>query len=80
MGRKEVSSGTLNVDQYRKKIGKQDWKKAKKDVKATKQQKDMKESAMGIKDVALIVTAFAFMLGVIYIFLYMYLDQQPSAK
>ncbi|XP_078689129.1 triple QxxK/R motif-containing protein-like [Branchiostoma floridae x Branchiostoma belcheri] len=80
MGRKEVSNATLSVDQYRKKIGKQDWKKSKKDVKATKQLKDMKESAMGVKDVALIVTAFAAMLAAIYIFLYMYLDKQPPAK
>ncbi|ELW47559.1 Protein TRIQK [Tupaia chinensis] len=49
MGRKDASTTKLPVDQYRKQIGKQDYKKTKPILRATKLKAEAKKTAIGIK-------------------------------
>ncbi|EHB16395.1 hypothetical protein GW7_17716 [Heterocephalus glaber] len=49
MGRKDASTTKLPVDQYRKQIGKQDYKKTKPILRATKLKAEAKRTAIGIK-------------------------------
>uniref|UniRef100_A0A452DXL1 Triple QxxK/R motif-containing protein n=1 Tax=Capra hircus TaxID=9925 RepID=A0A452DXL1_CAPHI len=49
MGRKDASTIKLPVDQYRKQIGKQDYKKTKPILRATKLKAEAKKTAIGIK-------------------------------
>ncbi|XP_070248378.1 triple QxxK/R motif-containing protein isoform X2 [Myotis yumanensis] len=49
MGRKDASTVKLPVDQYRKQIGKQDYKKTKPILRATKLKAEAKKTAIGIK-------------------------------
>ncbi|CAL8398192.1 unnamed protein product [Gadus morhua 'NCC'] len=49
MGRKDASATKLQVEQYRKQIGKQDNKKTKSVLKATQLKADAKRSAFGIR-------------------------------
>ncbi|KAM9050256.1 triple QxxK/R motif-containing protein isoform 2-T2 [Megaptera novaeangliae] len=50
MGRKDASTIKLPVDQYRKQIGKQDYKKTKPILRATKLKAEAKKTAIGIKN------------------------------
>uniref|UniRef100_A0A9L0SET6 Triple QxxK/R motif-containing protein n=1 Tax=Equus caballus TaxID=9796 RepID=A0A9L0SET6_HORSE len=49
MGRKDASTIKLPVDQYRKQIGKQDYKKTKPILRATKLKAEARKTAIGIK-------------------------------
>uniref|UniRef100_A0A8W4FMC3 Triple QxxK/R motif-containing protein n=1 Tax=Sus scrofa TaxID=9823 RepID=A0A8W4FMC3_PIG len=51
MGKKDASTIKLPVDQYRKQIGKQDYKKTKPILRATKLKAEAKKTAIGIKTV-----------------------------
>ncbi|XP_034867407.1 triple QxxK/R motif-containing protein isoform X2 [Mirounga leonina] len=53
MGRKDASTIKLPVDQYRKQIGKQDYKKTKPILRATKLKAEAKKTAIGIKNLLL---------------------------
>lgn len=77
MTRKDAAGFQTPVDQYRKQIGKQDWKKSKKDIKAQKRAADQ-QSQLGITGMLLTVTALLVLLGGVYGFLYWYLSI-PSA-
>ncbi|KAK1173238.1 triple QxxK/R motif-containing protein [Huso huso] len=72
MGRKEATtSGKLPVDQYRKQIGKQDYKKSKSALKATRLKAEAKRSAPGLRDVCLVLGAVLIFLIVVYSFFYL---------
>uniref|UniRef100_A0A8K9X983 Triple QxxK/R motif-containing protein n=1 Tax=Oncorhynchus mykiss TaxID=8022 RepID=A0A8K9X983_ONCMY len=49
MGRKDACATMAPVDQYRKQIGKQDYKKTKSALKLTKLKAEAKKSAPGIR-------------------------------
>ncbi|XP_030202923.1 triple QxxK/R motif-containing protein [Gadus morhua] len=76
MGRKDASATKLQMDQYRKQIGKQDNKKTKSVLKATQLKADAKRSAFGIRDVFLMLAAILFLLLFIYAFFYLNLSTE----
>uniref|UniRef100_A0A3Q1FG24 Triple QxxK/R motif-containing protein n=1 Tax=Acanthochromis polyacanthus TaxID=80966 RepID=A0A3Q1FG24_9TELE len=49
MGKKDASATRLPVDQYRKQIGKQDYKKTKSALKATRLKAEAKKSSSGFR-------------------------------
>ncbi|XP_013921785.1 PREDICTED: triple QxxK/R motif-containing protein isoform X1 [Thamnophis sirtalis] len=49
MGRKDAASAKIPMDQYRKQIGKQDYKKTKPMLKAARLKAEAKKTAPGIK-------------------------------
>ncbi|XP_015474879.1 triple QxxK/R motif-containing protein isoform X2 [Parus major] len=49
MGRKDASTSRTPVDQYRKQIGKQDYKKTKPMLRATRLKAEAKKTALGVK-------------------------------
>ncbi|KAE8599237.1 hypothetical protein XENTR_v10017110 [Xenopus tropicalis] len=49
MGKKDASTSRIPVDQYRKQIGRQDYKKNKPVLKATRLKAEAKKTAIGIK-------------------------------
>ncbi|XP_063040818.1 triple QxxK/R motif-containing protein isoform X2 [Engraulis encrasicolus] len=71
MGRKDASAAKLQVDQYRKQIGKQDYKKTKGSLKATRLKAEAKKSAAGVRDIILTVVAILFFLLCVYAFFYL---------
>lgn len=76
MGKKDASSVKLPVDQYRKQIGKQDYKKTKPALRATRLKAEAKRSAPGIRDIILVIVAIlVFLLGV-YAFFYLNLSTE----
>ncbi|XP_055076240.1 triple QxxK/R motif-containing protein [Misgurnus anguillicaudatus] len=76
MGKKDASSVNLPVDQYRKQIGKQDYKKTKPALRATRLKAEAKRSAPGIRDIILVIVAvLVFLLG-IYAFFYLNLSTE----
>nr|ABC84192.1 triqk [Danio rerio] len=76
MGKKDASSVKLPVDQYRKQIGKQDYKKTKPVLRATRLKAEAKRSAPGIRDIILVIVAvLLFLLGV-YAFFYLNLSTE----
>ncbi|KAK2887061.1 hypothetical protein ABG768_011718 [Culter alburnus] len=76
MGKKDASSVKLPVDQYRKQIGKQDYKKTKPALRATRLKAEAKRSAPGIRDIILVIVAvLVFLLGV-YAFFYLNLSTE----
>ncbi|XP_016296177.1 triple QxxK/R motif-containing protein [Sinocyclocheilus anshuiensis] len=76
MGKKDASSVKLPVDQYRKQIGKQDYKKTKPALRATRLKAEAKRSAPGIRDTILVIVAvLVFLLG-IYAFFYLNLSTE----
>ncbi|XP_060554011.1 triple QxxK/R motif-containing protein-like isoform X2 [Ruditapes philippinarum] len=77
MGKKDASGihGT-QVDQYRKQIGKQDYKKAKKSLKASKAAHDLKKSSTPVKDTILIVLTGLCAVVALYLTLYWYLNNK----
>ncbi|XP_073488052.1 triple QxxK/R motif-containing protein isoform X2 [Aquarana catesbeiana] len=54
MGRKDASATKTPVDQYRKQIGRQDYKKNKPVLKATRLKAEAKKTAIGIKVVMMV--------------------------
>ncbi|XP_073186689.1 triple QxxK/R motif-containing protein isoform X2 [Lepidochelys kempii] len=49
MGRKDASATRTPVEQYRKQIGKQDYKKSRPVLRATRLKAEAKKTALGIK-------------------------------
>uniref|UniRef100_A0A667IKV7 Triple QxxK/R motif-containing protein n=2 Tax=Lynx canadensis TaxID=61383 RepID=A0A667IKV7_LYNCA len=82
MGRKDASTVKLPVDQYRKQIGKQDYKKTKPILRATKLKAEAKKTAIGIKEVGLVLAAILALLLAFYAFFYLRLstDVDPALK
>ncbi|KAK7822778.1 hypothetical protein U0070_022717 [Myodes glareolus] len=74
MGRKDSSTTKLPVDQYRKQIGKQDYKKTKPILRATKLKAEAKKTAIGIKEVGLMLAALLALLLAFYAFFYLRLS------
>ncbi|XP_022345978.2 triple QxxK/R motif-containing protein-like [Crassostrea virginica] len=71
MGRKDASANRgTPVEKYRQDIGKQDYKKSKKEVKLMKNKADMKSSALGMKEVVIILAALFTLVVGIYMFLF----------
>uniref|UniRef100_A0A8C3K4X3 Triple QxxK/R motif-containing protein n=1 Tax=Calidris pygmaea TaxID=425635 RepID=A0A8C3K4X3_9CHAR len=64
MGRKDASTARTPVDQYRKQIGKQDYKKTRPMLRATRLKAEAKKTALGVKvEIYLIAyTTFVYML------------------
>ncbi|XP_052441016.1 triple QxxK/R motif-containing protein isoform X2 [Carassius gibelio] len=76
MGKKDASSVKLPVDQYRKQIGKQDYKKTKPVLRATRLKAEAKRSAPGIRDIILVFVAVLVFLLVVYAFFYLNLSTE----
>ncbi|XP_029920156.1 triple QxxK/R motif-containing protein [Myripristis murdjan] len=76
MGKKDASATKLPVDQYRKQIGKQDYKKTKSALKATRLQAEAKKSATGLKDGILVIAAILFFVLCVYAFFYLNLSTE----
>ncbi|XP_062384834.1 triple QxxK/R motif-containing protein [Sardina pilchardus] len=76
MGKKDASTAKLPVDQYRKQIGKQDYKKTKVSLKATRLKAEAKRSAPGVRDVLLVVVAILVFLLCVYAFFYLNLSTE----
>ncbi|XP_056154926.1 triple QxxK/R motif-containing protein [Lampris incognitus] len=76
MGKKDASTTKLPVDQYRKQIGKQDYKKTKFALKATRLKAEAKKSGTGIRDVFLVIAAVLLFLLCIYAFFYLNLSTE----
>ncbi|XP_020641047.1 triple QxxK/R motif-containing protein [Pogona vitticeps] len=75
MGRKDASSARTPVDQYRKQIGKQDYKKTRPMLKATRLKAEAKKTALGIKEVSLVLAAILIFLLACYAFFYLNLSE-----
>ncbi|KAM9434811.1 triple QxxK/R motif-containing protein [Clarias gariepinus] len=76
MAKKDANTAKLPVDQYRKQIGKQDYKKTKPALRATRLKAEAKRSAPGIRDTILVIMAvLVFLLGV-YAFFYLNLSTE----
>ncbi|XP_072267021.1 triple QxxK/R motif-containing protein [Pyxicephalus adspersus] len=71
MGKKDASATRIPVDQYRKQIGRQDYKKNKPVLKATRLKAEAKKTAIGIKEVFLVVVAILFLLLALYALFYL---------
>lgn len=82
MGRKDASTIKLPVDQYRKQIGKQDYKKNKPILRATKLKAEAKKTAIGIKEVGLVLAAILALLLAFYACFYLRLstDVDPDLE
>ncbi|XP_020387280.1 triple QxxK/R motif-containing protein [Rhincodon typus] len=76
MGRKDAGASKIPIDHYRKQIGKQDYKKTKSVLRATRLKAEAKKTAPGIRDVALIVAAILILLVAIYGFFYLKLTTE----
>ncbi|XP_076157556.1 triple QxxK/R motif-containing protein [Alosa pseudoharengus] len=76
MGKKDASTAKLPVDQYRKQIGKQDYKKTKVALKATRLKAEAKKSAPGVRDILLVVVAILVFLLCVYAFFYLNLSTE----
>ncbi|XP_019406004.1 PREDICTED: triple QxxK/R motif-containing protein [Crocodylus porosus] len=76
MGRKDASAARIPVEQYRKQIGKQDYKKTKPMLRATRLKAEAKKTAMGIKEVALVLVAVLVFLLAFYAFFYLNLSNE----
>ncbi|XP_077666145.1 triple QxxK/R motif-containing protein isoform X1 [Eretmochelys imbricata] len=53
MGRKDASATRTPVEQYRKQIGKQDYKKSRPVLRATRLKAEAKKTALGIKGISI---------------------------
>ncbi|XP_049606807.1 triple QxxK/R motif-containing protein isoform X1 [Syngnathus scovelli] len=82
MGKKDASATNLPVDQYRKQIGKQDYKKTKSVLKATRLKAEAKKNSSGFKadskieDAFLVVVAILFFVVCVYVFFYLNLSNE----
>lgn len=76
MGKKDASATKLPVDQYRKQIGKQDYKKTKSALKATRLKAEAKKSSSGFRDAFLLVAAILVFVLCIYAFFYLNLSTE----
>jgi len=81
MGRQDSSKGVNNhkppkkqqapIDTFRRKLGKQEFSgKSKRDTLKTKEKSVAKKSAMGVKDIVLVMLAGGALLGAVYFMMY----------
>lgn len=81
MGKKDTQANRgAPVDLYRKRIGKHDYKKSKDDVKKSKDRAGKLQSAMGIKEVVLLLSGFLLVIVAVYVVLYISLDHDQSVQ
>ncbi|XP_061597830.1 triple QxxK/R motif-containing protein isoform X1 [Cololabis saira] len=76
MGRKDASATNLPVDQYRKQIGKQDYKKSKSALKATRLHAEAKKNSSVLRDAFLVVAAIVLFVLCVYAFFYLNLSTE----
>ncbi|XP_037651516.1 triple QxxK/R motif-containing protein [Sebastes umbrosus] len=76
MGKKDAIATGLPVDQYRKQIGKQDYKKTKLALKATRLRADLKKTSSGFRDAFLVIAAILFFVLCVYAFFYLNLSTE----
>ncbi|NXF45300.1 TRIQK protein, partial [Oceanites oceanicus] len=76
MGRKDASTARTPVDQYRKQIGKQDYKKTRPMLRATRLKAEAKKTALGVKEVALVLVAILVFLLAFYAFFYLNISNE----
>ncbi|XP_056188427.1 triple QxxK/R motif-containing protein isoform X2 [Falco biarmicus] len=76
MGRKDASTARTPVDQYRKQIGKQDYKKTRPMLRATRLKAEAKKTALGVKEVALVLAAILVFLLAFYAFFYLNISDE----
>ncbi|XP_053873950.1 triple QxxK/R motif-containing protein isoform X1 [Malaclemys terrapin pileata] len=76
MGRKDASAARIPVEQYRKQIGKQDYKKSRPVLRATRLKAEAKKTALGINEVALVLAAILVFLLAFYAFFYLNLSSE----
>lgn len=76
MGKKDASATKLPVDQYRKQIGKQDYKKTKTALKATRLKAEAKKSSSGFRDAFLVIAAILLFVLCVYAFFYLNLSAE----
>ncbi|XP_075069881.1 triple QxxK/R motif-containing protein [Mixophyes fleayi] len=80
MGKKDASTTRTPVDQYRKQIGRQDYKKNKPVLRATRLKAEAKKTAIGIKEVFLVLVAILVLLLAFYAFFYLNLTQTTESS
>ncbi|KAM8966664.1 triple QxxK/R motif-containing protein [Pelodytes ibericus] len=80
MGRKDASSSRTPVDQYRKQIGRQDYKKTKPVLRATRLKAEAKKTAFGIKEVFLLLAAILLFVFAFYAFFYLNLTTEADSE
>ncbi|KAK9526866.1 hypothetical protein VZT92_015542 [Zoarces viviparus] len=78
MGKKDACGTSLPVDQYRKQIGKQDYKKTKSALKATRLKADAKKNSSGFRDAFLVIVAILFFVFCVYAFFYLNLSTEMN--
>ncbi|KAK5855111.1 hypothetical protein PBY51_005246 [Eleginops maclovinus] len=76
MGKKDATATRLPVDQYRKQIGKQDYKKTKSDLKLTRLRAEAKKNSSGFRDAFLVIAAILFFVLCVYAFFYLNLSTE----
>uniref|UniRef100_A0A8C3Q339 Triple QxxK/R motif-containing protein n=1 Tax=Chrysolophus pictus TaxID=9089 RepID=A0A8C3Q339_CHRPC len=76
MGKKDASTARTPVDQYRKQIGKQDYKKTRPMLRATRLKAEAKKTALGVKEVALVLAAILVLLLAFYAFFYLNISNE----
>ncbi|XP_010734412.1 triple QxxK/R motif-containing protein [Larimichthys crocea] len=76
MGKKDASATGLPVDQYRKQIGKQDYKKTKSALKATRLKAEAKKNSSGFRDAFLVIAAILLFVLCVYAFFYLNLSTE----
>ncbi|XP_034401278.1 triple QxxK/R motif-containing protein [Cyclopterus lumpus] len=76
MGKKDATGPRLPVDQYRKQIGKQDYKKTKPALKATRLRAEAKKNSSGFRDAFLVIAAILFCVLCVYAFFYLNLSTE----
>ncbi|XP_075995706.1 triple QxxK/R motif-containing protein [Genypterus blacodes] len=76
MGKKDASATNLPVDQYRKQIGKQDYKKTKSVLKATRLKAEAKKHSTVLRDAFLVIAAILFFVLCVYAFFYLNLSTE----
>ncbi|XP_075961725.1 triple QxxK/R motif-containing protein isoform X3 [Anarhichas minor] len=78
MGKKDACGTSVPVDQYRKQIGKQDYKKTKSALKATRLKADAKKNSSGFRDAFLVIVAILFFVFCVYAFFYLNLSTEMN--
>ncbi|XP_019945898.1 triple QxxK/R motif-containing protein [Paralichthys olivaceus] len=76
MGKKDASATRLPVEQYRKQIGKQDYKKTKTVLKATRLKAEAKKNSSGFRDAFLVIAAIVLFVLCLYAFFYLNLSTE----
>ncbi|XP_054707196.1 triple QxxK/R motif-containing protein-like [Uloborus diversus] len=81
MGKVKDSGNHLPVDNYRKQIGKQDYKKSKAELKDIKAKAQAKQGLSNTyKDVTIMIGSMVAVIGVIYALLYLFLEKKDDSS